>query len=100
LSTTITTTANSYIVAQANLGTQALTNSYHDFYGNIAIDGVFSPSTFTSAPSGTNHYNMAALSWRRAVSTGTHTIVAYGGADANGAMILTNSSLWSMGNLQ
>jgi len=77
----------------------ALTNQYHDFYTNIAIDGVFSPSTFTSAPSGTGHYASAAMSYRRAVSTGTHTVVAWAAADANAAMVLSNSSLWAEGNL-
>ena len=99
LSTSITTTANSYIVAQASLAIQALTNPTHDFYANLAIDGVFSPSTFCSV-AGTNHYNNVAMSYRRAVSTGTHTVVAWGSADANTSIQLSNSSLWSLGNLQ
>lgn len=99
-STTIqTNSAGSYIIAQANTSFQNTTNQYHDIYLNLAIDGVRSPSTFTSLPAGINHYANGSIAYRQAVSSGTHTLVLYASADANGVAVGTQVDIWGTGNL-
>ena len=97
--TILTNAAGSYVIAQANTSFQNATNQYHDIYLNLAIDGVVSPSTFTSLPAGLNHYANGSIAYRRAVSSGTHSLVLYASADANGVAVGSQVDIWGTGNL-
>jgi hypothetical protein len=98
-STTITTASDGYILAQLNTSVESLANQYNNLYLNLAIDNNLSPSTFTSLPAGVGHYMNGGLSYRAAVSTGTHTVVAYASAAANSVGQVAAVNLSALGNL-
>lgn len=90
----------SYILCQANTSIKNTTNQYHDSALYLTIDGLTSPSTFTTLPNKVNSFSGQSISFRgAALSTGVYDCKLWGYADADGDLQVSQVDLFTLGNL-
>lgn len=98
-STQVTNAITANILANANITISSATNTLANYYVNLQIGSVMSPSTFISGPPGIGHYTACGITFRTSLAAGTYNVVCWVGAAANGNGQLANVNIWTLPNV-
>jgi hypothetical protein len=100
-STSVVINFPSYTLSQANTSILNTTGQYHESFLYLTIDGETSPSTITTLPNKTNSFSGQSISFRGpALSSGTYNCVLWGYSDTDGALVVSQTDLFTLTNLQ
>lgn len=98
-STQVTNAITANILANANITISSATNTLANYYVNLQIGSVMSPSTFISGAPGIGHYTACGITFRTSLAAGTYNVVCWVGAAANGNGQLANVNIWTLPNV-